>query len=175
MLTIAREAGVSRQMIHNRFGNKQQFFDAVVQHGDDHMQNKFNMASLPSTTDPWVIFNFLGNGICNVVLDPDGISIFRVMNVAAYRHPEIAATHEMSLNKAYTMFARFLRLAGKELNVDIEDAKGASRDFLALVHGFTLPVIQGRRERPSAAVQAKEIKAIVGRFLRGVGFVEPKK
>src|SRR5690606_25280391 len=97
------------------------------------------------------------------------------MNVAAYRHPEIAATHEMSLNKAYALFARLLKNCSKALHVEIDDVKGASRDFLALIHGFTLPVIQGRKPRPSAAVQAKEIQAIVRRFLRGLGFSEPKK
>ncbi len=174
MLAIAREAGVSRQMIHNRFGNKQQFFNTVVQNGEDHLQNKFNLSAIPTTSDPWVIFNYLGNEIANIILNPGSIDIFRVMNVAAYRHPEIAATHEMSLNKAYALFARLLKMSAKALHVEIDDAKGAARDFLALIHGFTLPVIQGRKARPSAATQTKEIKAIVSRYLRGLGFIESK-
>ncbi len=93
MLAIAREAGVSRQMIHNRFGNKQQFFDAVVQHGEAHLENKFNLAAMPATSDPWIVFNYIGNEICNVIMNPNSIDTFRVMNLAAYRHPEIAATH----------------------------------------------------------------------------------
>ena len=162
-------------MIHNRDGNKQQFFDTVVREGEDHLQNKFNITAMPDTSDPWITFNYLGNEICNVILNPGSIDIFRVMNVAAYRHPEIAATHEASLNKAYALFARLLKISGKTLQVEIDDVKGASRDFLALIHGFTLPVIQGRRARPSAQTQTKEIKAIVGRFLRGLGFSEAKK
>lgn len=175
MLAIAREAGVSRQMIHNRFGNKQQFFDAVVRTGEDHLENKFNVTAMPATDDPWIIFNHLGNAIANIVLNPGSIDIFRVMNMAAYRHPEISATHEASLNKAYTLFAKLLKRAGKAADIEIADIKGVSRDFLALIHGFTLPVIQGRRPRPPAQVQAREISAIVDRFLRGAGFTKPRK
>jgi AcrR family transcriptional regulator len=175
LLSIAREVGVSRQMIHNHFGNKQQFFDALFKNTAPHLQSRFGIEAMPTASDPWVVFNYLGNEFCNIELDPDGIEIFRVMNVATYRYPEIAAVHAADLETAYRFIAKQLRAAGRACGVELSDLRGASRDFLALIEGYVLPVLQGRSERPSPQAQAREIAAIVRRYLRGLGFDESQR
>src|SRR5690606_35279083 len=47
MQAIAREAGVSRQMIHNRFGNKEQIFRTVLVNGEDILDNSYSVNALP--------------------------------------------------------------------------------------------------------------------------------
>jgi AcrR family transcriptional regulator len=170
LLSIAREAGVSRQMIHNHFGSKQQFFDTLFKNTQLHLQSRVGIEDIPKSSDPWVVFNYLGNQFCNIELDPNGIEIFRIMTVAVYRHPEIAAAHAADLDIAYRFIANQLRAAGRAHGVKLSDLRGAARDFLALIEGYVLPVLQGRSERPPPQVQAREIAAIVRRYLRGLGF-----
>ncbi|KJS07465.1 MAG: hypothetical protein VR73_08860 [Gammaproteobacteria bacterium BRH_c0] len=175
MQAIAREAGVSRQMIHNRFGNKEQFFNTVVQNGEKIFAGRFSVTSLPDTKDPWVIFNHIGNLIYNILVDPKGIDLFRVMNVALYRHPEIAIFHTQSLNNAYRMISTYLTMSSKALNVEVDKSRAAAQDFVSLIQGLAQPIIQGRMERPGPQTQKREIKGVVNRYLRGVGFKDPEK
>lgn len=175
MQAIAREAGVSRQMIHNRFGNKEQFFNTVVQQGETIFAGRFAITALPDTKDPWIIFNHVGNLIFNILVDPKGIDLFRVMNMALFRHPEIAVYHTQSLNNAYRMISTYLAMTSKALNVEVDKSRAAAQDFISLIQGLALPIIQGRMERHTPQAQKKEIKGIVSRYLRGVGFPDPVK
>lgn len=170
MQAIAREAGVSRQTIHNRFGNKEQFFWTVLEYGEKLFADRFSLTSLPDSRDPWVIFNYIGNLIFNILLDPRGIGLFRVMNITLYRHPEIADFHTHSLENAYRMISEYLTLCAKEQNIKVDASREAAQDFIALIHGVAQPVIQGRSERPDAKTQKKAIQGVVIRFIRGVGF-----
>lgn len=175
MQAIAQEAGVSRQMIHNRFGNKEQFFQTVLKRGDRLFSSRFSVDSLPDTQDPWVIFNHIGNLMYNIFVDPKGIHLFRIMDMALYRHPEIATYHTRSLNSAYRMITGYLKNAAQAMNVEVDTSKAAARDFVSLIRGIALPVIQGRSERPSERSQKREINDLVIRYLRGVGFVGPER
>lgn len=171
--TIAREAGVSRQMIHNRFGSKEAFFQKVVHLGNSGMADRFQFDSKHETRNPWELFNFFGNQIYEIMVDPGNVDIFRLITVASSRHPEIGSAHERAIRSAYSLFAKHLRAAGQEHGITIGDPKGSARDFLALITGLARPVIEGATKRPGPRVQAREIAAIVDRFLRGVGFEEP--
>lgn len=169
---IAKEAGVSRQMIHNRFGSKEQFFETVAKYGESHLQGKFDVKIMTTFDDPWHLFNYLGSEIFSIFVSSENTTMFRVMNLAIYRHPEIGEFHSKSLNKAYSRFTKMLEQAADKLELPCKIDKNSARDFLALIYGYALPVIQGRAQRPSPKAQNAEVKRIVACFLRGLGFGE---
>lgn len=175
MQAIAREAGVSRQMIHNRFGNKEQFFRTVLERGEDIFASRFAVTSLPSSRDPWIIFNYLGNLIFNILTEPKSMDLFRVMPIALYRHPDIAAYHTQSLDNAYRMIAGYLAMCAKEMGAKVDNSRDAAMDFVSLIQGLAQPIIQGRAEPPDEKGQKKAIRGIVKRYLRGVGFPDQKR
>jgi AcrR family transcriptional regulator len=175
MQAIAREAGVSRQMIHNRFGNKEQFFRTVLERGEDTFANRFAIAALPSSRDPWVIFDYLGHTIFNILTDARSMDLFRVMNIALYRHPDIATYHSQSLENAYRMIAGYLAMCAKEMGVKVETSREAAMDFVSLIQGLAQPIIQGRAEIPDEKARKKTIRGVVKRYLRGVGFPDRKR
>lgn len=175
MQLIAKEAGVSRQMIHNRFGSKEQFFEAVLEHGQSILRQKFTYSSDRNIDDPWELLNVQGNQIFNIFVEPANISAFRTFDLAVYRHSDVSDLHGKSLDEAYRRFGKMLRDMAKKQQLDIKIEKAAMRDFLSLIRGYAQPVIQGRQARPSKSSQKKEINGIVTRFLRGLGFGEPPK
>lgn len=170
---IAKEAGVSRQMIHNRFGSKEQFFEQVLKHGQTFLLKKFVYQDSEEINDPWKFMNRLGHQMYCTFTDPESVNAFRILDLALYRHPDLAAVHTKSLAEAYKRFGKILRDLAKKRGLELKIGKSEIRDFLALIRGYAKPVIQGIERVPSKQVQTKEINAIVTRFLRGLGFGEP--
>lgn len=173
MQLIAKEAGVSRQMIHNRFGSKEQFFEQVLEHGQSHLMQKFIYQGKENANDPWLFFMGLGEQMYATFTDPDSVSSFRMLDLAIYRHADLAELHNRSIDEAYKRFGKILRDMAKEYGLDIKVGKSAIRDFIALIRGYAQPVIQGVDKVPTKSSQKKEIKEIVSRYLRGLGFGEP--
>lgn len=93
-----------------------------------------------------------------------------VIDIALYRHPEMAAFHSHSLENGYRMITSYLRLCASEMNIKVDTSKDAARDFISLIRGLAQPVIQGRSEVPDEKNQKKLIRGVVKRYLRGVGF-----
>lgn len=173
MQLIAKEAGVSRQMIHNRFGSKELFFDAVLEHGQAFLRGKFVYEGISEIKDPWLLLNNIGNQIFSTFTAPDNISSFRMLDLAVYRHADVAQLHGKSVNEAFQTFSTMLQNIAKDQGLELQIGKSEMRDFLSLIRGYAQPIIQGREKRPSMSAQKKEINAIVARFLRGIGFGEP--
>lgn len=172
MQLIAKEAGVSRQMIHNRFGSKELFFEAVLESGQDFLRDKFVYRGIIDIKDPWLLFNDLGHQIFSTFVDPDNVATFRMLDIAVFRHADVAVLYTKSIEEAYKTFGKLLKDIAKEQGLDIKIEKGAIRDFLSMIRGYAQPIIQGREKTPSINAQKKEIKKIVARFLRGLGFGE---
>ena len=173
MQLIAKEAGVSRQMIHNRFGSKEQFFEQVLKHGQSFLLQKFIYQGADDLHDPWKFFGDLGEQIYSTFTDPETVNSFRMLDLAIFRHADVAEAYTKSLAEAYRRFGKILKDIAKERDLDVQISKSAIRDFLALIRGYAQPVIQGVDKVPSSQSQKKEIKAIVARYLRGLGFGEP--
>lgn len=175
MQLIAKEAGVSRQMIHNRFGSKELFFKAVLEYGDAYLQKKFIYEGCENLKTPWDLLNHLGLQVFETLVDPDTIVSFRTLDLAVFRHKDVAEMHEKSLNNAYKRFGKMLKDIGKANGYDVAVDKAAMRDFLSLIRGYAQPIIQGRENIPSKNTQKKDINLMIVRFLRGLGFGEPPK
>ncbi len=168
--TIAREAGVSRQMIHNRFGNKQQLFEAVVIGGEIRFFEELDFDPAIQSHNPWVIFEHIGNHIYDLNLAPDYLNSMRIMNTAFHRFPEIAKAHTKIIDDAHQRIARYLINAGADIGIEIKHPAASARDFISLIFGLVYPVIHQMTPRPSTRTQRKMIKEMVVRFLRGAGF-----
>lgn len=172
MQLIAKEAGVSRQMIHNRFGSKEQFFETVLEHGQFFMRDKFVYDGIINIKDPWALMNELGHQIFTTFVTPDNIAAFRMLDIALFRHPEVAKLHSQSVEELYTVFSRLLNDIAKQKKLTLVIDRAAIRDFLSLIRGLAQPIIQGREKHPSKTKQHKEIASIVARYLKGLGFGE---
>lgn len=170
MQLIAKEAGVSRQMIHNRFGSKEQFFETVLQHGQSFMRDKFVYEGIVDIKDPWALLNDLGNQIFTTFVTPDNIAAFRMLDIALFRNPEVAKLHGKSIEELYTVFGQLLNDIAKQKGLKIIIDKAAIRDFLSLIRGLAQPIVQGREKPPSSKKQHKEIATIVARYVKGLGF-----
>lgn len=171
---IAKEAGVSRQMIHNRFGDKEAFFTKVNQFAQSYLRKKFNFKLFADYHNPWAAFEEIAEQMLDIFMASETIEVFRMMNLAVYKNPEIGKWHTKSLNKAYHGFQLILKKSASEMGLDLYIDQSAARDFIALVFGYAQPVIQGRASRPSKTRQAKEVKLLVSRYLRGLGFGDPQ-
>lgn len=169
---IAKEAGVTRQTIHNRFGSKEQFFQTVIKESDKRLAKSFVIDPLLDSDDPILIFNYLANLLYAIYTDKDKIPFFQVMDSALSKHPEMGEQHSKSLNEAFKIIIKYIRQCSPTDGKPIDASMGAARDFVSLIHGYALPVIQARQEMPTARKQKSEIQAIVLRFLRGIGFSE---
>lgn len=167
---IAKEAGVTRQTIYNRFGSKEQLFQAVIREGDSRKTESFVKDPLLQSSDPVFLFNYLGNLLYDFYTDEDKLQIFQVLDSALARHPEISSRHTRSVNQAYKIVKKYIQQCSSEDENDIDDSSGAVRDFFSLIHGAALPVIQGRERVLKGSKRKKEIEAIVVRYLRGIGF-----
>ncbi|MDB6061504.1 MAG: regulatory protein TetR [Verrucomicrobiaceae bacterium] len=172
--TIARDAGVSRQMIHNRFGNKQQLFEAVVVGGEIRFFEEIDFDPAVKSQNPWLIFEHIGNRIYDFNLSPDYIESMQIMNTAFHRFPEIAKVNAQIIDDAHARIANYLTETAAEAGIVIAQPADASRDFVALIFGLVYPVIHKMSARPTTRAQHKRIKELVARFLRGVGFADPK-
>jgi AcrR family transcriptional regulator len=170
---IAKEAGVSRQMIHKRFGSKEQFFDTVFKDGQNYLRRKFIYQGTSEDQDPWTFLNDLGLQVYEAFVDPGSVASFRMLDLAVFRHSDVARLHTKSLNEAYKRFGKMLRQMATARGLDIDIGKSEVRDFLSLIRGYSQPVIQGREKPPSKAKAKREINAMVTRYLRGLGFGEP--
>lgn len=168
--TIAREAGVSRQMIHNRFGNKEQFFDEVYRQVESQLFGDLTFNASITSDDPWHLLEAIGGQVLNAFLSPDYIDTFRIMNVALYQHPEIARARTASENRFLTDLARQLTDAGKAYDIKVESPRKASRDFQSLITGLAQPALQGVSPPPAIRTRRKEIREMTERFLKGLGF-----
>jgi hypothetical protein len=109
----------------------------------------------------------------DIFLAKDTVQVFRVMNLAIYRNPEIGKWHTKSLNKAYLRLQRLLQKSADERGLLLKIDKSASRDFISLIYGYALPVIQGRSAHPSKKQQKTQVELMVARYLRGLGFGDP--
>ncbi len=169
--TIAREAGVSRQMIHNRFGSKKQFFEEVTRNVETRLFfDEIDIEHRADTDDPYSVLNYIGNEMMDLFLSPDYVETFRILNVVLSQHPEVARLHARAQDRVFATIGKHLRAAAEQQNIKIEKSKKAGRDFVSLIYGLALPTIQGTSERPSTRWQRREIREIVDRFLRGLGF-----
>ncbi len=169
---IAREAGVTRQTIHNRFGSKEQFFHTILNENDKRLTQSFVVDPLLESSDPIFIFSYIANILYGIYTEKEAIPFFQIMDSALSKHPEIGTQHSKSLNEAFKIIIKYIRQCSPANDKRIDASMGAARDFVSLIHGYALPIIQARQEMPTARTQKNEIQAIVLRFLRGIGFSE---
>ncbi|NKI16444.1 TetR/AcrR family transcriptional regulator [Spongiibacter sp. KMU-166] len=169
---IAKEAGVTRQTIYNRFGSKEQLFQAVIREGDSRKTESFVKDPHLQSDDPVFLFNYLGNLLYEFYTAEDKLQIFQVLDSALARHPEIASRHTRSVNQAYKIVKKYIQRCSAEIPNDIDDSNGAVRDFFSIIYGAALPVIQGREKVLKGSKRKNEINAIVLRYLRGIGFTD---
>ncbi|QNA93574.1 MULTISPECIES: TetR/AcrR family transcriptional regulator [unclassified Microbacterium] len=134
---IARNAGVAKPTVYNRFGDKQALFTAAVKHGSQQANDRVLevIASLDLTpTDLRKELERLGRALVDCVSHAHGAALMRLQFAERTRFPELLDGIRDS-NRARTIDA----LAGKLAQLStsgylrLRDAPRAARQFMSLV------------------------------------------
>jgi TetR/AcrR family transcriptional regulator, mexJK operon transcriptional repressor len=166
---IAREAGVSRQLIHQRYGNKTQLFDAVMIERETLF---YAAAELPMSATSGPVYDTLfkyAETMVTHLLQPERVELARVMYGGLYRYPTIAKRHLQSQNRAAERIAAYLGRALIAAGVSGLDTLAAANDFRALLLGIPAPVVMGLTKPPGPTARRERIAGLVSRFMRGIG------
>jgi AcrR family transcriptional regulator len=166
---IAREAGVSRQLIHQRYGNKVQLFDAVMAEREALF---FAATELPVGGSADSVHDTLlkyAQATVAHLLQPRRIELARLMFGGLHRYPALAKWHLQAQNRARDRIAAYLDDALAARGVGGVDTAAAADDFRALLIGVTASVVMGLTKPPGAAARRHRIAGLVLRFMRGVG------
>lgn len=168
IVAISRESGVSRQLIHRRFGDKQQFFNEITSHRQGLFFANSRMA-LEDHGSPYLVFLDLGRRMADNLLAKERIDLARVMYGALYRFGDIMAVERAALDRALAIVATYLQHILADHGITDVDPREAARDFRSLINGLVTPVILGIGAPPPPDELDMLLDGIVRRFLRGLG------
>jgi AcrR family transcriptional regulator len=90
MDAIAREAGVSKQTIYNRFGSKEALFGAIIRRRCDDLLSPLSPPECGSG-DVKEVLTSLARKFTTMILSPTSLSLYRVLIGEASHLPQLAA------------------------------------------------------------------------------------
>ncbi|MBU2146377.1 MAG: TetR/AcrR family transcriptional regulator [Alphaproteobacteria bacterium] len=167
---IAQEAGVSRQTLYNRHGDKEKLFVAVVGELTTRMaaicvEAMTTFPDEPShLEDDLTAFALRVNRHC--ICSRDGYLLRRLVQGESARYPHLfTGWEEQGAAKAWDALATGLEGLARAGWLDIEDAHLAARQFLALIRSdLQVYILLG--ETPDDETLEKASRSAVRTFLR---------
>lgn len=166
---IAREAGVSRQLIHLRYGSKAQMFETVMTEREALFNASTELPVGMQLDSPRDTLLKYAEVMVTHLLQPERVELARVMFGGLHGYPTVAKRHLQAQNRARARIATYLDGALAAAGVVGVDTLAAADDFRALVSGLTTPVVMGLTKPPAAAVIHRRVAGLVARFMRGIG------
>lgn len=166
---IAREAGVTRQGIYQRFGSKKDFFDAVMRQREEQFYADLTLSPTADPADPTeVLFDYAWRTVCHLH-SPDRIALSRAMAAGLHRFPEIASLQQDSFDRATSRICAYLETALRHDGIARTDCRDAAEDLRSLLNGLATPVVLGLATIPGPGERAARIGGLLQRFMRGIG------
>lgn len=166
---IAREAGVTRQMIHSRFGTKKGFFQAVMRETKIELFDYIRFDETTDASQPDQVLAKAANSMLATLMAEEYLEFARALYGGLHQHKLLVTEYAALLERTEAPLVQYLVRAAQQQGIKIASPVHAIRHFMALVVGLYMPVVLGIRdlteqERPEL------VREIVELFLRGLGF-----
>jgi AcrR family transcriptional regulator len=167
---IAAAAGSGKQTIYRRFGSKTGIFHEVIGWNTQRLI-EFAEAAGSSHEDPVTALKESGRLMLNFMLQPDMVSLHRMLVAEALRFPELGEyVLRTCLRPLDDLLKRQLSAAGQARRIEVKDVDRALALMNGLVTGW--PVQQsllGRQVFKTQAEQDAYFEDAWALFARGVG------
>lgn len=172
IMQIAREAEVSRQLIHQKFGNKERLFEAVMHERENRFQEAAEMPIDPGMKADRDALVRYAEAVVSHLLQPWRIELERLTIAGLHLSPEMARAQYVTLCRMRQRLANFLDRLLLEQGISGADTLSAADDLRVMLIGQASPVVQGMIEAPSPEQRRDRITGMIDRFLRGLGVTD---
>ncbi|HEY6001493.1 MAG TPA: TetR/AcrR family transcriptional regulator [Anaeromyxobacter sp.] len=165
---IATRAGASKATVYNHFQDKKALFVASIVEGCDEMRAGLRRCLEQPGEDLEASLQRVGEEMMAVFLSPDVAGLFRQSIAEAARFPEIGRmVFERGPGQLHESIARYLARWRERGLLDIEDARSAAIQFVALCQGdLAVRSRFGALEYPIDAQVREWVKRAVETFVR---------
>lgn len=175
---IQRAAGVSKSTMYAFYPNKEALFAAVIEHRCATTTASIR-AVRPSPGDIARTLTDLGMSCLDIVLDPDGLALHRVVVAEAPRFPELGRTFFLAGPKVVTtMLGERLSEAAQAGEIDVQSVgiEAAANLFFSMVRAEAqLECMTHPGTRPSAAQKDHWVRLAVTTFLAAFGVEQNRR
>ena len=171
ILAIAEEAGVTRQMIYNHFGDKNGFFQAVTHKRETRIIKEWLFDIEHDEREARVVLQQWVELALTYMLGTERITLGRSQLGGLHAFPDLAKEEWNANKRTHAAIAKFLAHAAEKGGVTLlMDPLRAAVNFGSLLLGIQYPVLLGAQPAPSRAKQKQLATEITTLFLRGIGF-----
>ena len=133
---IVAESGVSKRTLYAHFPSKEVLFGAIIQDWCEEILTPLREASL-GDRDPRETLIDLGRMFLEVVLSPDGISLYRVVVAEAPRFPDLGRVfYDFGHEPAAELLSSYIRRKAEDGVFRDIDSRKAAEGFFQLVAGY---------------------------------------
>lgn len=166
---IAQEAGVSRQLLYQKYGDKRRLFEATMAQRESGFFASGQIADSPGDDPSPDAVVAYAQSMAAFLLSAERIELTRITFSGLYRFPEIGKVEGQLRERATAGVARYLEALLKDAGVSGVDVMSAARDFRALINGLATPAILGIEPPPPPEERERLVDSVTRRFLRGLG------
>jgi AcrR family transcriptional regulator len=167
MNRIAETAGVARQTLFNRFGNKERLFREVVHRIFERMMQA--LMNIEPNRDLAATLTVYAHQYLDVAFDPEGIALHRLTISEVREFPDLAKlVQSLGVSRAVPVLADYLRdrMAANEIRQC--DPEITAECFLASVTGHSRHRAMMGTETDSRARIEARLRVSVDMFVRGL-------
>jgi AcrR family transcriptional regulator len=167
---IAREAGIAKKTLYDRFGSKAGLFGAIVETLRRSWISQLGDIVLDSRR-PDQVLEKVALHLLDVGTRPDMIELYRLLLVEAYRFPELINGYydKQGGLRGMEPLSDYFRSAIADGVLQLDDVELATEQFLHLVLGGVRArmLLDATRRRPSASERDRIARQAVRIFLAG--------
>ncbi|MGF6415448.1 TetR/AcrR family transcriptional regulator [Paraburkholderia sp. MM5482-R1] len=167
---IAREAGIAKKTLYDRFGSKAGLFSAIVETLRRSWITQLGDIVLDARR-PENVLEKVALHLLDVCTRPDMIALHRLLLTEAYRFPELISGYYNKAGELRGMepLSDYLRSAVADGALQLDDVALATEQFLHLVLGGVRArlLLGATRRRPGASERNRIAREAVRIFLAG--------
>ncbi|CCG41551.1 TetR/AcrR family transcriptional regulator [Magnetospirillum molischianum] len=131
MDSVANRASVSKATIYAHFNDKDDLFGAVIRMRCDR---NLNLTSVDSALDARDTLTVIGQRFLNLLLQPDSLSMYRLVTAEAPRQPDLArAFYESGPGTSKTQIAQAISDLGRRGLLNVDDAWQMADLFIGML------------------------------------------
>jgi AcrR family transcriptional regulator len=163
---IAERVGVTKRTLYVKVGDKAELFAAMVRRMLARHREKLGEPG-PDVPVAARLAGF-GEDLLAMALDPDVLSLLRVLAAEAHRFPELAQLMEEQMTQgAHRRLAELLCDEARRGRLTLADPETAARLLLNMIIGAPQRTMLFGLQRWEAAMSSDWVAAAVALFLRG--------
>ena len=167
MDAIAKTAGVSKATVYAHFTSKDRLFAAMIDYGCRERFGSLREARSDSEDVAAELLD-IGRNFYRLVLDPQGLAIYRVVIAESARFPELGrAFYDAGPRLTFDLLVRILGAAVARGQLEIRELRPAAEQFIGMIRGdLYLRRLLGMAGEPEAEEIERGVVRAVDAFMR---------